>query len=65
MAFSFAEAAAGHQHQCRGDVGDVLGEHVRRVRHTNAALPAEADGHAVITDTKNADDLKVGQTVEK
>ena len=47
------------------DVGDVVGQHVGRVGHLDAALPAVRDRHAVVADAEHRDDLELGQRVEQ
>ena len=59
------EAAAGHHDQRDGDVGDVVGQHVRRVRHLDAAPAAVIDRHAVVADAEHRDDLERRQRVEQ
>ena len=59
------EAASGHQDQADGDVGDVVGQHVRRVGHLDAALAAIVDRHAVVADAEHRDDLELRQRVEQ
>ena len=63
--FARDEAAPGHQDQRDGDVGDVVGQHVGRVRHLDAALPAVVGGHAVVADAEHRDDLELRQRVEQ
>ena len=59
------EAATRHQDQRDGDIGDVVGQHVGRVRHLDAALPAIFARHAVVTDAEHRDDLELRQCVEQ
>ena len=59
------ETAPRHQHEAHGDVGDVVGQHVRRVGHLDAALPAVVDRHAVVADAEDRDDLELRQRVEQ
>ena len=59
------EAAAGHHDEAERDVGDVVGEHVRRVGHLDAALPAVVDRHAVVAHAEHRDDLELRQRVEQ
>ena len=47
------------------DVGDVVGQHVGRVRHLDAALAAVVDRHAVVADAEHRDDLELRQRVEQ
>ncbi len=59
------EPAARHQHESDGDVGDVVGEDVGRVRHLDAARAAIVDRHAVIADAEHRYDLERRQRVEQ
>ena len=59
------EAAARHHDEADRDVGDVVGEHVRRVGHLDAALAAVVDRHAVVADAEHRDDLELRQRVEQ
>ena len=59
------EPATGHHDQRDRDVGDVVGQHVRGVRHLEPALPAVVDRHPVVADAEHRDDLERRQRIEQ
>ena len=59
------KAAAGHQDQAKRDVRDVVGKHVRRVGHLEAAFLAVRDRHAVVAHAEHRDDLELRQLIEQ
>ena len=59
------EAAPRHHDQRDRHVGDVVGQHVRRVGHLEPALLAVLDGHAVVADAEHRDDLELRQRIEQ
>jgi len=59
------KTAAGHHDKRDGDIRDVVGQHVGRVRHLEAALPAIVDRDAVVADAEYRNDLERGQRVEE
>jgi hypothetical protein len=59
------EAAAGHEDEGGGEVGDVVGEDAGGVGEADAAGMAGGDVHAIVTDAAEGDDLEIGEAVEE
>jgi len=64
-AIGLHQSATRHEHQGDRDVGHIISQHIRRVGHANAARATVVDGHAVIADAIDADDLQCGQLIKK
>src|SRR5207247_6975637 len=59
------EAAPRHEDQGKRHVGNVIGQHVRRVGDLEPALLAVSNRDAVVADAENGDDLETRQRVEQ
>ncbi|MNL15468.1 hypothetical protein D3C87_1364560 [compost metagenome] len=59
------KATGSAEHQRDGEIGDVFGEHVRRVGDRNATGPGSLDVDTVVTDTEHYDHLQVRQAIDQ
>ena len=59
------KAAAGHQDQSQRNVGNVVGQYIRRVGHLDAALLAVGDRNAIVADAEHRNDLERGERVQQ
>jgi hypothetical protein len=64
-AVGFDEAAASHEDERGGDVGDIVGEDVGGVGEADAAGAAGGEVDAVIADAAEGDDFEVRELVEE
>lgn len=65
VAVRLRDLAHGRQEQPEGEVGHLVGEHVRRVRDDDAPLRRGADIDRIVADAETRHDLELGQFLDE
>ncbi len=57
--------ARHRQHQCHGQIGDILGQHAGRVSHRDAARPRRRNIDSIVADAKIGNELQARKPGEE
>ena len=65
IAVDLRQLAHGRQQQADGEVGDLVGQHIRRIGDDDAALAGSLGIDIVVADAEIRDDFKLRQRIEQ